>query len=119
VPKLGGGWASKGACGLVCGMGYNCGVRFVAPQGKAMATFLEYMGAAMERADYEWSTDGVWYAHIPELKGLWATGDTKEEAEKELRSALEGWLHVNYWIAKTPLPKFGDIGLGQPPQKLE
>jgi predicted RNase H-like HicB family nuclease len=83
-----------------------------------LATYLEYMRAAMDHADYEWSEDGEWYAHIPGLKGLWATGATKEEAGKELYSALDGWLHVNFWLVREPLPKFGDVDLTQPPEKV-
>ncbi len=85
-----------------------------------MATYLEYMRAAMAHAEYEWSEeDAQWYGHIPGLKGLWATGDDKAEAEKELYSALDGWLYVNFWIARTQLPKFDGVDLLMPPQKVE
>jgi predicted RNase H-like HicB family nuclease len=38
----------------------------------------------MSRAQYERMEDGEWYAYIPEFKGLWTTGATKEAAEKNL-----------------------------------
>ena len=85
-----------------------------------MATYLQYMRAAMSHAEYEWSEeDREWYAHIPGLKGLWATGETKAEAEKELYSALDGWLYVNFWIGRTELPTFDGVDLLMPPQKIE
>jgi len=64
-----------------------------------MATYLEYMQAAMKHAEYEQMEDGEWYVSIPGLKGLWATAATKEDAEKELSLALDGWLHVNVHVA--------------------
>jgi len=84
-----------------------------------MATYLEYMRAAMVHADYEWSEeDGEWYAHIPGLKGLWATGDTRAAAEKDLFSALDGWLQVNFRYAKIAVPTFDGVTLPEPPQKV-
>lgn len=84
-----------------------------------MATYLEYMRAAHAHAEYEQNEDGSWYGHIPGLKGLWATGSDKASAQMQLWSALDGWLYVNYWISKTPLPKFGDVDIDQPPEKIE
>jgi predicted RNase H-like HicB family nuclease len=74
-----------------------------------MATNLEYLRAAMGRAQYEQMEDGEWYAHIPEFEGLWATGPTREAAEKELYSALDGWLHVDAHIAQRKPPLLGRI----------
>jgi len=84
-----------------------------------MATYLEYLRAAMERAQYEQMKDGEWYAHIPEIKGLWATGATKEAAEKDLYSALDGWLHVNAHTARQDPPRLDGISFLDPPPKVE
>jgi predicted RNase H-like HicB family nuclease len=84
-----------------------------------VATYLEYMQAAMRHAEYEQIADAEWYAHIPGLTGLWATGTTKEEAAKDLCSALDGWLHVNAFVGAIPLPEFDGLSILHPPQKVE
>ena len=71
-----------------------------------VATYLEYTNAAMRHARFEQLEDGRWYASIPGLTGLWADGATKNETEKEHRSALDGWLHVNARVGKVTLPAF-------------
>ena len=72
-----------------------------------MATILQYMGAAMRRAEYERLEDGNWFAHIAGFKGLWASGPTIEEARADLYEALDGWLTVNYLITQNPPPDIG------------
>lgn len=84
-----------------------------------MASYLEYMHAAMKHAEFEQMEDGDWYASIPGLKGLWATGQTRDEAAKELFSALDGWLEVNARIGKLPLPEFDGISPLHPPPRSE
>gem|GEM_PF-1259357 len=47
----------------------------------------------MERAEYEIIDDPCpYYAHVPGLKGVWATGKSFEECRKELISTIEGWI---------------------------
>jgi predicted RNase H-like HicB family nuclease len=42
--------------------------------------FAEYIAAALERAEYEIIDDpDPYYAHVPGLIGIWATGKTFEE----------------------------------------
>ncbi len=54
---------------------------------------LEYIQAAMDRAQYEILRDaGSYYGRIPGFKGLWANADTLEGCRRELQSALEDWL---------------------------
>ena len=84
-----------------------------------MATYLEYLQAAMDRAEYERMEDGEWYAHIPEFKGLWATGSTKEQAQSSLYTALDGWIHVNAHVAKQQLPRLNGLSPFDPPEKVE
>ena len=52
-----------------------------------------YIEAAMRHATYEsLSEDGVYYAEIPELPGVWATASTREELPGALQDVLEGWI---------------------------
>ena len=48
----------------------------------------------MKSAEYEKMEEGGWFAFIPGLDGLWATGPTIELARKELQEALDGWIEV-------------------------
>jgi predicted RNase H-like HicB family nuclease len=53
----------------------------------------DYIRAAMRYATYEWlEEDGVWYAEIPPLPGVWASAATREELPTELQSVREGWI---------------------------
>ena len=55
--------------------------------------FAEYIAAALERAEYEIINDlEPYYAHVPGLPGVWATGKTLEECRRELISVIEGWI---------------------------
>jgi len=55
--------------------------------------FAEYIQAALELAEYEIIDDPEpYYAHVPGLLGVWATGKTFEECRKELISVIEGWI---------------------------
>ncbi len=55
--------------------------------------FPTYIRAALAHARYEpIEEDATIFATIPDFDGLWAIGDTREAAEKELASVLEGWV---------------------------
>ena len=57
--------------------------------------FAEYIQAALERAEYEIMEEDEpepYYAHVPDLPGVWATGKTFEDCRKELFSVIEGWI---------------------------
>jgi predicted RNase H-like HicB family nuclease len=84
-----------------------------------MASYLRYLRAAIEHAELEPMEDGEVYAHIPGFKGLWATGPTAEAAKQDLYSALDGWIYVNFFVAKDKLPTFDGVSLFDPPQKIE
>ena len=59
--------------------------------------FAEYIAAALEKAEYEIIDDPEpYYAHVPGLQGVWATGKTFEECRKELISAIEGWIVLGF-----------------------
>ena len=84
-----------------------------------MSTVLEYMRAAMRRAQYEKLEDGTFYAFIPEFEGLWATGANVEDARHELYHALDGWLYVNAFVSNMKPPRLEDADLLEPPHKVD
>jgi len=52
--------------------------------------FAEHIAAALEQAEYEIIDDPEpYYAHVPGLQGVWATGKTFEGCRKELRGRRE------------------------------
>lgn len=52
-----------------------------------------YIEAGMDRARFEWLPEThVYYGEIPELPGVWATGDTIDECRDELREVLQDWI---------------------------
>jgi len=54
---------------------------------------LEYINAAMEKAKYEIiEDDEPYYAEVPGLRGVWATGKTLEECRRNLTETIEGWI---------------------------
>jgi len=49
-----------------------------------------------------------YYGEVPELRGVWATGNTLEECRKNLKEVIEGWLVIS--IKKgLPIPQLGDL----------
>lgn len=70
-----------------------------------------YIEAAMRHATYEWiEADGVWYASIPPLPGVWASAATREGLPAELQSVLEGWIALGLRM-NDPLPAIDGVGL--------
>ncbi|HVA68942.1 MAG TPA: type II toxin-antitoxin system HicB family antitoxin [Candidatus Binataceae bacterium] len=76
-----------------------------------MATYLEYMKVAMRHARYEEVEGEGWYGSIPGFGGLWANGPTLEDTREELYSALDGWLHVNFFLGTGKAPELDGISL--------
>ena len=52
----------------------------------------QYIAKAMDKASYERLSDGSWYGEITLCRGVWATGEDKEECARTLQEVLEGWL---------------------------
>jgi predicted RNase H-like HicB family nuclease len=50
------------------------------------------------------------YAAIPGMTGLWARGHTRDEAETDLREALEWWVLTSIFEHQ-PLPAFDGVSL--------
>ena len=84
-----------------------------------MATVLEYLKAAMAKANYEEMEDGRYFATIPSFDGLWAVGETKDEAAQDLYQALEAWLDAHIKIAQQRPPEIDGVDLFAPPKLVE
>jgi len=84
-----------------------------------MATYLEYMAAALKRANFERMEDGRCFASIPGFDGLWAVGQTEAEATKELHDALDGWIDVHVKIGHERPPVVDGVDLYAPPKVIE
>lgn len=55
----------------------------------------DYIKAALEHAHYELIEDAEpFYGEVPELRGVWATGETLEACRTNLETTIEGWLLV-------------------------
>ena len=75
-----------------------------------------FIDTFLAQARYEMIDDGErFYAEIPALRGVWATGKTLEECRNNLLSALEGWL-VFRLRNQLPVPRFKVSGKN-PPKK--
>ena len=84
-----------------------------------MATYLEYLRAGMTHANYEEMEDGQYFASIPEFEGLWAVGNSREEAEKELYDALDNWIDVTVKIGHQNPPIVDGNDLFVAPRLME
>lgn len=85
----------------------------------AVATYLQYLNTAFKKANFEEMEDGRYFASIPEFEGLWAVGNTREEAGSELYQALDGWIDVHVKIGKERPPVIDDVDLFAAPTIVE
>lgn len=53
-----------------------------------------FIHAGLKKAKYETLENGIVYAEIPELQGVWAEGKTVEECRDELVEVTEEWLFL-------------------------
>ncbi len=53
---------------------------------------LEYVNAALKKAEYKKLDDGTWFAEIPGFKGVWANASNIEDCRHELSEVLDEWL---------------------------
>jgi len=70
----------------------------------------EYIDKALTRVKVKRLEDGTYFASVPELRGPWANGTTKDECLTELREVLEEWLVVSL-RDDDELPEFGSVSL--------
>lgn len=77
----------------------------------------DYIQRALDQATYELiEDDEPYYAEIPALHGVWASGHSLEACRRNLIEAVEDWLFFS--IAKgLPIPTLGGISLA-PPSEL-
>jgi predicted RNase H-like HicB family nuclease len=62
---------------------------------KPFGTIDEYVTAAVAAAVIEKIDGGrTIYADIPGFRGIWAQGSNLQQARKELRQALAGWIEL-------------------------
>ena len=59
-----------------------------------LSMFTEYIQAALEKVQYKVIDNGdePYFADVPELDGVWATGHTVEDARRNFIEALEEWI---------------------------
>ena len=69
--------------------------------------FSEYVETALARAEYKViEDDDPYFASVPELPGVWASGRTVEECRKELIEVIEEWI-VARLQRGLPIPPLG------------
>lgn len=76
----------------------------------------DYIGQAMEQAEYHKLEDGSYGGSIPACVGVMAFGETLRECDAELRSTLEDWMLVGLKLGH-PLPIVGGINLNMDPKR--
>ena len=78
----------------------------------------EYIRKAMGEAVYEKLEDGTYSGEIPECPGTIAFGQTLQECQSKLESALEGWVLVKIRHGDD-LPVIAGIDLNEMMPKVE
>ena len=70
----------------------------------------EYIEEALRRARYELIDDPEtpYYGEVPELPGVWASGETLEVCRYELKDVIEGWILVSV-KRSLPIPPLGSL----------
>ena len=76
----------------------------------------DYIGQAMEQAEYDKMDDGSYGGTIPNCVGVLAFGETLRECDAELRSTLEDWILTGLKLGH-PLPIVGGIDLNMDPKR--
>ena len=69
----------------------------------------EYIALAMQRAEFEELEDGTVYAEIPDFQGVWAEGDTIQEAREELEEVLQEWIEFRLPDEDLYIPTVGGL----------
>jgi predicted RNase H-like HicB family nuclease len=82
------------------------------PCGEDPSVLTEYIEEALRRARYELIDDPEtpYYGEVPDLPGVWASGDTLEACRRELKETVEGWILLSV-KRSLPIPKLGDVGI--------
>ena len=76
----------------------------------------DYIGQAMDHAEYDKLEDGTYGGIISPCPGVLAFGTTLRECETELRSTLEDWILVGLKLGHE-LPVVGGVDLNMEPKR--
>ena len=71
---------------------------------------VEYLKAAMKKAQYEILEDQTFYGEIPGFEGVYANEPTLEDCRDELESVLEDWILFSL-TQHLPLPVVDGVKL--------
>jgi predicted RNase H-like HicB family nuclease len=75
---------------------------------------LNYINAAMDRAQYEILPDNEgFYGEVPELRGVWADASTLEDCRRELQEAVESWILAKLRHGDSDFPVLAGIDLNK------
>ncbi len=109
APLLGGGIDADPATD--CNASENSTLTWGTPSCTIRLTMISrYVDEALRRARYDKLDDGTFYAEVPRLRGVLATGDTLEECRKQLAEVVEEWLLIR--VAKRlPVPRLGKVAI--------
>ena len=72
--------------------------------------FLDYIEAAIKKAEYKKLEDSTWFGEIPGFQGVWANASSVESCRSELLEVLEEWILLKI-KDNDPLPPIGDINI--------
>lgn len=56
--------------------------------------FLDYVDAAIKKAEYKKLEDNTWFGEIPGFSGVWANSSSVESCRSELLEVLEEWILI-------------------------
>jgi predicted RNase H-like HicB family nuclease len=70
-----------------------------------------YAMLAAQRAETERLPDGTWYAEIRNFPGVWAQGDSEEEAIKDVETVVRDWTLLKIQDKDRNLPIIAEINL--------
>ncbi len=76
-----------------------------------MQLIKRYAMLAALRADTERLDDGSWYADIRGFPGVWAQGDSEDEAREEIKTVVRDWTVLKILDEDRDLPVIGMIDL--------
>lgn len=69
----------------------------------------DYIDAALKTARFETIDKGTRvYAELPQFRGAWADGKTRDEVAKTLRQVLKGWIELQLERGQ-PLPRLKGV----------
>jgi len=61
-----------------------------------------YIDTAMRHRQCEYlDEDDLYFCSIPNLPGVWATGETMDQCVSELHEVLEGWIELGIELGHT------------------